>query len=265
MTLHEQDPDILRWGLHLLLGDDTSNSEETTRDDAGNYDEGRSRRSDYEETTRDDPDNYDTENDAVIAHALQEEFSQLAIAEASGSSHEDEEHLQASVLAQDWSYPSTRNFDSGNASSHDQMDAEPCSSSGNMLNEGDDWPLEFTDFSVLDGEVGKRLNQMVPVPHVPRTIGEIPSVDEAMSDHERLLERLRLYELVELKVQGDGNCQFRALSDQFYRTPEHHKFVREQVVNQLKAFPEIYEGYVPMDYEEYIRKMSKCDLTLLIS
>lgn len=27
--------------------------------------------------------------------------------------------------------------------------------------------------------------------------------------------------------------QFRALSDQFYRTPEHHKFVRQQVINQV--------------------------------
>lgn len=27
--------------------------------------------------------------------------------------------------------------------------------------------------------------------------------------------------------------QFRALSDQFYRTPEHHKFVRQEVVNQV--------------------------------
>ena len=30
--------------------------------------------------------------------------------------------------------------------------------------------------------------------------------------------------------------QFRSLSDQLYRTPEHHKFVRQQVVNQV-GFP----------------------------
>ncbi|KAL6967196.1 hypothetical protein U1Q18_032998 [Sarracenia purpurea var. burkii] len=51
--------------------------------------------------------------------------------------------------------------------------------------------------------------------------------------------------------------QFRALSDQFYRTPEHHKFVRQQVVNQLKSCPVIYEGYVPMAYGDYLKKMSK--------
>ncbi|RWW67659.1 hypothetical protein BHE74_00024895, partial [Ensete ventricosum] len=107
--------------------------------------------------------------------------------------------------------------------------------------------------------------------HVPRINKEVPSVDEEISDHQRLLERLRLYDLVDLKVQGDGNCQheilyfppicrssfvvyseigvtilirllmfpylisfqFRALSDQLYRSPEHHKFVRQQVVDQV--------------------------------
>lgn len=47
------------------------------------------------------------------------------------------------------------------------------------------------------------------------------------------------------------------MSDQFYRSPEHHKFVREQVVNQLKSCPEIYDGYVPMAYQDYLKKMSK--------
>ncbi|XP_038979877.1 OVARIAN TUMOR DOMAIN-containing deubiquitinating enzyme 9-like [Phoenix dactylifera] len=118
--------------------------------------------------------------------------------------------------------------------------------------------IELTDdSSTLDGEVGKRLNQMVPVRHVPRINGEIPSADEATTDHQRLLDRLKLYDLVELKVQGDGNCQFRALSDQFYRTTEHHKFVRQQIVNQLKSHREIYDGYVPMAYDEYLKKMSK--------
>lgn len=78
-------------------------------------------------------------------------------------------------------------------------------------------------------------------------------------------KRLVVYGLVDLKVKGDGNCQvcvkdpsfffhfawshltasicilwslkqFRALSDQFYRTPEHHRFVRQQVVKQVSVF-----------------------------
>jgi len=77
------------------------------------------------------------------------------------------------------------------------------------------------DFSVLDGEVGKRLNDMVPVPHVPKTNGEIPSVDEAISDHQRLLDRLVLYGLVELKVKGDGNCQVRVQNPSFCMMASH--------------------------------------------
>ncbi|XP_042375839.1 OVARIAN TUMOR DOMAIN-containing deubiquitinating enzyme 9-like isoform X2 [Zingiber officinale] len=130
-------------------------------------------------------------------------------------------------------------------------------SDGNLSCEG---PVEIEfadDFSALDGEVCRRLNHMTPVPHIPKINGDIPSVDEEISDHQRLLDRLKLYDLVELKVQGDGNCQFRALSDQFYRTPEHHKFVRDQVVDQLKSHREVYEGYVPMSFDEYLRKMCK--------
>ncbi|KAG7960438.1 hypothetical protein I3843_10G123700 [Carya illinoinensis] len=57
-----------------------------------------------------------------------------------------------------------------------------------------------------------------------------------------------MYDFVEHKVQGDGNCQFRALSDQLYSTPDNHQFVRQKVVNRLRSHPEIYGGYVPMEY-----------------
>ncbi|KAK3232489.1 hypothetical protein Dsin_004370 [Dipteronia sinensis] len=91
----------------------------------------------------------------------------------------------------------------------------------------------------------------------PKINGELTSSDEEMSDHQRLLKRLQLYNLVENKVQGDGNCQFSALSDQLYGSPEHHNVVREQVIIQLKSHPQIYEGYVPMAYGDYLNKMSK--------
>ncbi|KAK1404258.1 hypothetical protein POM88_003863 [Heracleum sosnowskyi] len=52
-------------------------------------------------------------------------------------------------------------------------------------------------------------------------------------------------------------CLFRALSDQFYRSPEHHKFVRRQIIAQLKLHPDLYKGYVPMAYGDYLKKMSK--------
>lgn len=48
----------------------------------------------------------------------------------------------------------------------DEMEpSSSCSSPGEYSYEGEDWSLELTDDSSdIDGEVGKRLNQMVPIP-----------------------------------------------------------------------------------------------------
>ncbi|KAG0478202.1 hypothetical protein HPP92_012921 [Vanilla planifolia] len=258
MIMYDHDPDVVRWGLHLLHVDSPSvvYGEKTTQYNANNC------QLEYSHESNVSIDFVNVENDEVIAHALQEEYSQVALAEASGTSPAGQKHLQASVLAQDWLCPPVSSLAQENVGDNEPVNEvernNTCSCSGENICEGEIWSLELADdFSSLDGEVCKRLNNMVPTPHIPRTNGEIPSVDEATSDYERLLERLELYDLVELKVHGDGNCQFRALSDQFYRTPEHHKFVREEIVNQLRSYPEIYEGYVPMAYGDYLKKISK--------
>ncbi|CAL5322311.1 hypothetical protein CsSME_00000546 [Camellia sinensis var. sinensis] len=260
MIMYEQDPDVVRWGLHLLDG--CSVSTDGSPGSIVHYDKDLSQVEYVKEGFCETKHN-EVENDEIIARAFQEELSRLAAVEASASSQAGEDHLQASILAQDWRGPSKRHcsFEDGN----NQRDADErgkyssCSSTEekSLGLEDQSCSPEIADESTLDGEVGKRLNQMVPIPHVPKINGEIPSVDEETTDHQRLLERLLLYELVELKVQGDGNCQFRALSDQIYRTTEHHKFVREQVVGQLKSHPELYEGYVPMAYNDYLKHISK--------
>jgi hypothetical protein len=60
----------------------------------------------------------------------------------------------------------------------------------------------------------------------------------------------------------DSNCtppipQFRALSDQLYQTPDHHEFVREQIISQLKTNRDAYDGYVPMAYDDYLEKVAR--------
>ncbi|XP_020600314.1 uncharacterized protein LOC110039550 isoform X2 [Phalaenopsis equestris] len=255
MVMYEHDPDVLRWGFDFLNGDPFSTSSYcgvTTESDANFYDGTYSRESNFV------TDHTSLGSDEIMAHALQEEFSRLAVAEATSPANVGE-HLQASALAQNWFGPTMNTYTSdGEESSEDTDPSSACCSPGEISLDGDEWLLELTeDCSTIDGELGKRLNLLIPIPHVPRINGEIPSVDEATSDHQRLLDRLQLYDLVELKVQGDGNCQFRALSDQFYRTPEHHKFVRQQIINELKSNPEIYEGYVPMAYDDYLKKLSK--------
>uniref|UniRef100_A0A5B7AI93 ubiquitinyl hydrolase 1 n=1 Tax=Davidia involucrata TaxID=16924 RepID=A0A5B7AI93_DAVIN len=108
-----------------------------------------------------------------------------------------------------------------------------------------------------DGKLGKILSHLGSIPLTPRVNGEIPDVNDATLDHERLSERLVTYGLAELQIEGDGNCQFRGLADQLFRNPDYHKHVRKQVVNQLKHYRKLYEGYVPMKYKSYLKKMKK--------
>lgn len=238
MTVYESDPDVVRWNLHLIdvCGINNGGSLGTVTQYDRDFSQLGYVREGYSEPTH-----VNVENDEVIAHALQQELSRLSLEESIGSSHTDEEHRKVSVLAQDWLAPSRRNYNFVTSSNWEHRAISP----------------EVEDESLLDGEVGKRLNQLAAIPHVPKINGDIPSVDEAKSDHQRLMDRLEVYDLVELKVSGDGNCQFRSLSDQIYRSTEHHKFVREQVFKQLKSHREWYEGYVPMVYDEYLKKMSK--------
>lgn len=113
------------------------------------------------------------------------------------------------------------------------------------------------EYAKHDASVAKRLPNFAPLPHVPRINSFIPNLNDASMDHQRLLERLHVYGLCEVKVSGDGNCQFRALSEQMYKSPEYHKHVRKEIVKQLKDHRSLYEGYVPMKYKQYYKKMAK--------
>lgn len=252
MAWYEQDPDVIRWGLHQLLPHAAPVQTTATSPYTAYAPHHPTSSSSFDIKVE------HVDSDHTIAQALQEELSQVALAEASSSAAD--QHNHSTVLTQQWLNPRNVHIDSpDDEPTREEQPFSSCSSPGDDNVQGAE-PLLIElmdDFSVIDGQVGKRLNDMVPVPHVPKTNGEIPSVDEAVSDHQRLLHRLALYGLVELKVNGDGNCQFRALSDQFYRTPEHHRFVRQQVVSQLESHPEMYAGYVPMDYRDYLKKMSK--------
>lgn len=108
-----------------------------------------------------------------------------------------------------------------------------------------------------DGRLGKRLSHLDSIPLTPRVNGEIPDVSDATLDHERLSERLATYGLAELQMEGDGNCQFRALADQLFHNQDYHKHVRKGVVKQLKHFRKSYESYVPMKYKSYLKKMKR--------
>uniref|UniRef100_A0A0D2ZWG9 OTU domain-containing protein n=3 Tax=Brassica oleracea TaxID=3712 RepID=A0A0D2ZWG9_BRAOL len=107
------------------------------------------------------------------------------------------------------------------------------------------------------GKLGRRLSHLGSIPHTPRVNRQIPDVNDATLDHELLSGRLATYGLAELQMEGDGNCQFRALADQLFRNADYHKHVRKHVVKQLKRQRKLYEEYVPMKYRHYRRKMKK--------
>lgn len=65
----------------------------------------------------------------------------------------------------------------------------------------------------------------------------------------RLESRLKLYGLCERKIKGDGACQFRSVSDQLYRTQDHHLEValpREAVDLTHTFVPKIHSGGLTM-------------------
>ncbi|XP_047310071.1 OVARIAN TUMOR DOMAIN-containing deubiquitinating enzyme 12-like [Impatiens glandulifera] len=266
MISYDQDPDVVRWGLQLFDGDPFSNCGYCGMVMQNHVD---CYLDQYNKDGCFDLESTNAEN-SFFTFTLQDELSRLTVNEVTDSPNEGDGNVQPSFCQQDWLDQSMENFTNGIGrdsewcqgidNGHEEaQNLGTCSIPDRNLNYGDQWTYsqEPMDGYELDGEIGKRLTQMVSIPHVPKINGEIPSFDEATLDHQRLLDRLQLYDLVECKVLGDGNCQFRALSDQIYRTSEHHEFVRQQIVDQIQSCPEIYEGYVPMDFPDYINKMSK--------
>lgn len=94
MITYDIDPDVLRWGLEDLqvcVFSHSGASGSVTQYERDNSQTGYIGEGYYE------PEHVNVENDAVIAHAFQEELSRVAAAEASGSTNPG----QDSILAQD--------------------------------------------------------------------------------------------------------------------------------------------------------------------
>ncbi|XP_024381135.1 OVARIAN TUMOR DOMAIN-containing deubiquitinating enzyme 9 [Physcomitrium patens] len=238
-----------------------------------------------------------TANDAVIAQALHEEFQKLAAAEAAGqacakdkeavlvqnwveSAASDTSSGEGSSDPVEKGASASSSASVGNPYGHvtvhycenskedmDRRNTGSLSNPSTVSSSQDPYSLDDDDrqmalalseeYQRLDREVANRLTKLESLKHVPRTNQSFPTYEDASADHQRLLDRLVLYGLTEQKIKGDGNCQFRALSDQLYRNPELHKYVRKLVVKQLKANPEVYSNYVPMKYSDYLKKMAK--------
>lgn len=185
MAGQEHESGIMQWALSLLDGDPAYNTVyngDMIQHDANDIYHGQYFRGQYGTESN------HVENDEIIAHTLQEEYSRLSVAEASRYSHGDEEQSQASTHADDWYSLSRRNYCSGiqktiactfsfvnlyhfscidrhflhhadsdypNEGACTVVPSSSCSSPGR---------LELTDECAVDGEVGWSFNEMMPVP-----------------------------------------------------------------------------------------------------
>ena len=83
--------------------------------------------------------------------------------------------------------------------------------------------------------------------------------ESARQSPERQLLRRRLFwrGLRENEVDGDGNCQFRAIADQLYGSPDRYAEVRANIVEHLRSNSSRYSAFVPDSYDTYIENMGR--------
>ncbi|EJT97156.1 cysteine proteinase [Dacryopinax primogenitus] len=96
------------------------------------------------------------------------------------------------------------------------------------------------------------------VKHPPNTRGRKPRLVSDVGQTARDLDdQLRSMGLRVVPTEGDGNCLFRALSDQMYGTDRHHSSLRKDICDWLAGHPERYRGFVDDDrsLEDHISVM----------
>ncbi|WAQ89499.1 hypothetical protein PtA15_11A188 [Puccinia triticina] len=71
-----------------------------------------------------------------------------------------------------------------------------------------------------------------------------------MVDEKRLKDQLTRMGFYAVNTLGDGNCLFRALSDQLYGTPNRHLEIRQEVCGYLAQHEARYKAFVDMDEDE---------------
>ncbi|QRV85454.1 OTU-like cysteine protease [Ceratobasidium sp. AG-Ba] len=81
----------------------------------------------------------------------------------------------------------------------------------------------------------------------PRTRGQRPKLHDPAANTAELTAQLRSLGLYAAPTLGDGNCLFRALSDQIYGTPNEHLPLRVEICNFMAAHPERFEAFVDDD------------------
>ncbi|KAJ1300810.1 hypothetical protein OPQ81_002450 [Rhizoctonia solani] len=106
--------------------------------------------------------------------------------------------------------------------------------------------------------VRKERKSRVPVnASRPRTRGQRGKLHDPAANTAELTTQLRSMGLYAAPTLGDGNCLFRALSDQIYGTPNEHLALRKEICTFMEAHKERFEAFVDDDrsWEQHISAM----------
>ena len=80
---------------------------------------------------------------------------------------------------------------------------------------------------------------------------------DLQSEEARLRQRLSRLRLDMLIMQGDGNCQFRAVSFGLYGTEGRHAEVRSRAISFMKRNPAAFAVFLGEDYAQYLDSMAR--------
>ncbi|CEL61259.1 OTU domain-containing protein 3 OS=Homo sapiens GN=OTUD3 PE=1 SV=1 [Rhizoctonia solani AG-1 IB] len=91
----------------------------------------------------------------------------------------------------------------------------------------------------------------------PRTRGQRGKLHDPAANTAELTTQLRSMGLYAAPTLGDGNCLFRALSDQIYGTPNEHLALRKEICAFMAAHKERFEAFVDDDrsWDQHISSM----------
>eukprot|EP01091_Cochliopodium_minus_P002440 TRINITY_DN12300_c0_g1_i1.p1 TRINITY_DN12300_c0_g1~~TRINITY_DN12300_c0_g1_i1.p1 ORF type:complete len:464 (-),score=137.53 TRINITY_DN12300_c0_g1_i1:82-1341(-) len=59
------------------------------------------------------------------------------------------------------------------------------------------------------------------------------------------------------RMKDDGNCLFRAISDQLYKNPNQHERLREEITDYMKEKRHHYTNFIHEDFDWYINNMKQ--------
>ena len=93
----------------------------------------------------------------------------------------------------------------------------------------------------------------------PRTRGQRGKLHDPATNTAELTAQLRAMGLYAAPTLGDGNCLFRALSDQMYGTADKHLPLRQEICAYMAAHKSRFEAFVDDDrsWDQHISTMSK--------